>query len=483
MRDRRKTLLVVSAIAVVALAIGVAAGQYVTSPADAAAEAEPPEAGPITAPVEQRTLDSTLVIRGDASFAGSVEVSPEVSALTAPPVVTGQVPEVGDEIEEATPLLEIAGRPVLALKGKLPVYRTLRPGMSGPDVKQLEKALDRLGYDPGEINEDYTSTTGNAVAKLFEDAGYAAPEADQEAQAAVDAAEDAVEAAEGEVDSAQQALNAASQGPSKTEKKQAEQAVDQAKRALDDAKESEDEDAIASAEDQLELAKLRLEELLADPDTSAERDALDAAKGRLSDAQTSLSEARAAAGTPLPASEVVYLDTLPRRVDSVEVDRGDEVSGAAMKVSGADMVIVANVDDADRESLKVDMPTVLHLPNDDQVDGTITEINQAEGQDASGYDITITPDDLEQEQVDMLREANIRVTIPISSTGGDVLAVPNAAITSGPGGESRVEVLVDAETEETVLVTVDVGLTAEGYAEVAPTDGELDEGDLVVVGR
>jgi hypothetical protein len=60
--------------------------------------------------------------------------------------------------------------------------------------------------------------------------------------------------------------------------------------------------------------------------------------------------------------------------------------------------------------------------------------------------------------------------------------VPVAAITSGPGGESRVEVL-RGDDDETVLVTVDVGLTAESYAEVTPKAGELDEGDLVVVGR
>jgi peptidoglycan hydrolase-like protein with peptidoglycan-binding domain len=482
MRDRKKTLLIVGGIAVAALGIGVAAGQYVTSPADAAADAEPPEAGAITAPVEFRTLDSTLVIRGDAKFASSVEVTPEVSSLTVPPIITGHVPEVGDEIKESDPLLDIAGRPVLALQGKLPMYRTLRPGLSGPDVKQLEEALERLDYDPGKVDEDYTSSTGEAVAQMFEDAGYAAPPADEEAQAGVDMAKDGVDAAQSELDSAEQILADVSKGPSKIEKKQAEQAVDNAERMLKDAKDSEDSNAIASAQDELDLAKLQLEELLEGPDISAEQNAVSSARTRLSEAQQELSDATASAGTPLPAAEVVYLDKLPRRVDSVEVERGDEVNGATMTVSGADMVIVANVNDADREPLEVDMPVELDLPTGAQAEGVITEIEPAKGDDASGYDVTIVPEDLEPEEVDALREANVRVAIPISSTGGDVLAVPVAAITSGPGGESRVEVL-RGEDDETVLVTVDVGLTAESYAEVTPKAGELDEGDLVVVGR
>ena len=32
------------------------------------------------------------------------------------------------------------------------------------------------------------------------------------------------------------------------------------------------------------------------------------------------------------------------------------------------------------------------------------------------------------------------------------------------------------------MVTVETGLAADGYVEVTPTEGELEEGDLVVVG-
>jgi hypothetical protein len=82
---------------------------------------------------------------------------------------------------------------------------------------------------------------------------------------------------------------------------------------------------------------------------------------------------------------------------------------------------------------------------------------------------------------------NVRVTIPVGSTSGEVLYVPVAALTAGPGGESRVEVVEgdprDGERAQTRIVVVETGLAAGGQVEVTATDGDLGEGDLVVVGR
>ena len=190
-------------------------------------------------------------------------------------------------------------------------------------------------------------------------------------------------------------------------------------------------------------------------------------------------EAAAKAGTPLPASEVIFVPSLPRRVDEVNVLRGGQVDGSVMSVSGASLVVTANVDDADVEQLAVDLPVTIEVPTGESVPGTITAIVEAEGDDATGYDVTITPGELTPEQMEALRGSNVRITVPVESTDGDVLAVPLAALTAGPGGETRVEVMRDGVTD---LVEVEVGLAAEGYAEVIAVDGTLDEGDLVVVG-
>ena len=76
---------------------------------------------------------------------------------------------------------------------------------------------------------------------------------------------------------------------------------------------------------------------------------------------------------------------------------------------------------------------------------------------------------------------SLRITIPISSTGGEVLAVPLAAVSAAADGGARVEVEYSDGT--TVLIEVSTGLAASGYVAVTPIDGELAEGDRVVVGR
>jgi multidrug efflux pump subunit AcrA (membrane-fusion protein) len=95
--------------------------------------------------------------------------------------------------------------------------------------------------------------------------------------------------------------------------------------------------------------------------------------------------------------------------------------------------------------------------------------------------LDIAPDDEEAGLLVALRGRNVRIVIPVEATDGEVLAVPLAALTAGPTGESRVQ--VEREDGAVDLVTVEVGLAAGGFAEVAPLDGELEPGDRVVVGR
>lgn len=481
---RRRTLVIVAGVAVSSLVAGLFAGSRLVSPADAADRTKPPDASLITVPVESRVLESKVTTRGDATYAGAVDVLVETSGLETPAVVTGLVPEVGAELTEGTAMLEVAGRPVIALVGELPMYRALRPGMNGPDVLQLEQTLERLGLDPGKVDNAYTASTGQAVAELYELVGYEPPAADPQVQAELDAAEEQVQVARDGEAAAEQALTAAKEGAPEPERVAARNAVEAAERALDAARDSGDAEAVAQAQDQLELAEAQEDELLAEKDTSAEEAALDAARDTLADAEEQLGTAQAASGTPLPASEVVYVPSLPRRVDEVHVTRGKVVEGAVMSVSGANLVVTAKVDEATRELLTEGLAAQLELATGEQVAATVTTIAASadDGDEATAptFDVVLTPGELTADQVAALRDANVRVTIPITSTDGDVLAVPLAAVTAGPGGESRVEV---QRGETTELIEVEVGLSAEGYIEITPVSGTLEAGDLVVVGR
>ena len=85
------------------------------------------------------------------------------------------------------------------------------------------------------------------------------------------------------------------------------------------------------------------------------------------------------------------------------------------------------------------------------------------------------------EEMEELNYANVKVTIPVQSTGGDVMAVPMAALAAAANGSSRVQ--VEDGDGTTRFVVVDTGLAAGGYVEIIPPDGLLDAGDRVVVGR
>ncbi|NIK55516.1 peptidoglycan-binding protein [Kribbella shirazensis] len=426
-KSRRRVLVGVSAVATVSLGIGVAAGSRITSPEDAAAKTAPPKASQITVPVARKALSSKVVGRGDASFDGAVNIRVETSGIKTAPIVTGKVPAVGSTLTEGKALLEITGRPVIGLAGVLPMYRTLSPGSKGPDVLQLEQTLERLGYDPGTVDDEYTLDTSAAVEELYESAGYEAPVADE----------------------------------------QFTQAVDQAKKQVDAAKKQ-----LRQAESQLKAAKDAKAK-----DTSVQQGAVDDAEENLADAQEAQNEAEFKAGTPLPVSEVVYVKTLPRRVDEVKVERGGTVNGVVMSASGASLVVTVKVDAETAQRLKAGMAATLDLGESVSVAGKVRRVTKNGNQ----YDVVVAPNALTASQLALLRDANVRVTIPVKSTSGKVLAVPVAALSSGSDGASRVEVLRNGKIE---LVPVTVGLSADGFAQVTPKgDAKLSEGDQVVVGR
>jgi len=75
--------------------------------------------------------------------------------------------------------------------------------------------------------------------------------------------------------------------------------------------------------------------------------------------------------------------------------------------------------------------------------------------------------------------ASIRLTVPVESTGGSVLTVTVSAVTLSADGSSRIQRDQNGLLE---YVTVEPGLSADGYVAVKAVDSTLEPGDLVVVG-
>lgn len=507
----RRTIVAMAVVAVVCLAAGLLLSRLITSPGKAAADAAPPTAGPITVPVESRVIANELVIRGDVGYDDPVDLRVETGDLGGPAVVTGQVPAVGTEIGPASVALEIVGRPVIVLPGDLPTYRSLRAGVSGPDVRQLKAALVALGIDPGNPDSDaYDAATAAGVRALYQRVGYEPPSAGTELQDAVAAASDGVRAAQDALTAARRELATAGTGPVQSviigldtavAVAEATLAQEQAQCATPTEAAPCNPIAVVEAQGTLAQARAARAEAGVPADTGAQRAAVAAAQAQLTAAREDQAEAQSATLTPLPASEVVFVPTLPRRVDAVKAARGATVTGEFMSVSGATIQITGSATRADAELLTVG--TVGTITVDDQeMPVTVAEVKDPastpEEPDAQAGDeptepsepkeptgdrrtVVFTLGSLTPEQVGALQNTNVRVRVPVSSTEGEVLAVPLAALTAGPGGESRVE-LAGSGDKPSSLVTVTTGLAADGYVEIAGSTTPLTAGDLVIVG-
>lgn len=547
--SRRALLAVVAAVAVLSAGIGWLAGQRIKSPAEIAAEQAPPEASLITVPVELRELSQSLVVRGTVLANETAPI--DASSASGETIITRLTAEAGDELAEGDVAIEVAGRPIFVLQGSLPTFRSLIPTLDGPDVRQLEEALDRLGHEPGEIDGVYDGDTADAVERLYRAAGYTPDEPTEDELASVEANEDAVTAARAGVRDAEAALAEAQAGPPESTKIQLDQAVADAEAALADAQagtavaeatraRQAAEAEAASAADRLaqaeggthpdtgqpptegELSELRADKEAADQavteakafedqaksdqaqlveraetdlalakatrtealatDTAGATAFLTQARQQLTDAQADLARSRSVVDTRFPAAELYFLPSLPRKVQSVDVEVGERPSGSAMTVTGSGTAITSAVAASDRRLIEVGDTAIL----DDEslgitAEATISFIaaNPGGGDIASDrYRIRIDPvEELPEEALGV----NFRITIPVTSSGGEVMAVPLSALSAGTDGSARVE--VERSSGETELVIVTPGLRASGYVQIDVVDGRLEPGDRVVVGQ
>ncbi|MEU8436627.1 efflux RND transporter periplasmic adaptor subunit [Streptomyces sp. NPDC029216] len=147
------------------LAVAVAAtggGYAVTAQprADRAADADRRADGlpQRTEPVRRGDLSSGLSVEGTLGYA-------QERRMNAPgPGVLTWVAGAGTAVERDGRLYEVGGRPVRLMYGTTPMYRQLKTGDKGEDVKQLKRNLVALGHGTGLDPADATFTAGTATA-------------------------------------------------------------------------------------------------------------------------------------------------------------------------------------------------------------------------------------------------------------------------------------------------------------------------------
>lgn len=112
----------------------------------------------VTARVSVRTLERTVATRGVTGFdAGEPLVAARSGRVTRVWVSTGSVLRSGDRV------LEIDGRPMVAIEATRPFWRDLELGQSGLDVTSLQEVLHAAGYLAVEPDGEFGASTRSAL--------------------------------------------------------------------------------------------------------------------------------------------------------------------------------------------------------------------------------------------------------------------------------------------------------------------------------
>ncbi|MFJ2216543.1 peptidoglycan-binding protein [Streptomyces sp. NPDC101062] len=120
-------------------------------------ESRPGDLPPATAEVTRTDLAQRETVPGTLGYG-----TPQPLSAGAAGTVTW-LPRPGDTISLGEPVLHVDGRKVPLLYGDTPLYRELKPGVEGPDVRQLEAGLSRLGYVGFTVDDEYTVNTAQAL--------------------------------------------------------------------------------------------------------------------------------------------------------------------------------------------------------------------------------------------------------------------------------------------------------------------------------
>ncbi|WP_103063988.1 peptidoglycan-binding domain-containing protein [Actinomyces qiguomingii] len=435
----RRWLLVLIVVALVSGAAGTAAGLLLKSPADIAAGAQAPTPSLITAEVDERVLVDSFSIDVELESEQSISVGPTGQTQqgtagdqeddgdtgsaggngTTTTVITKLPVSVGDEVSAGTIVLELSGRPIIALAGAIPSYRDLAPGASGPDVTQLQQALVAQGLlSDSAVDGTYGSATSGAVSQLYSRLGYTASATDG-----------------GSGEDAKALRNARA-------------AVRQA------------QDAVTTAEQE-------------DGSGAADSTSLSTAQAALADARADLADVEARIGVVLPRSEVVFIPGGSATVLSVSGQVGQEASGQEILSLGAGDLVLRGKTVADQAAtLSVGATANIDVLGD----GATCSVTALDAADTGRTQVTIGCDtDLDPAAL----AGTVVARLTRETTGTSVLCVPIGAISEHGDGTTTVITLTGTDTLTRVEVTV--GLEADGYVEIRPNDPDAVTRDSVVI--
>ncbi|MEY9927707.1 peptidoglycan hydrolase-like protein with peptidoglycan-binding domain [Catenulispora sp. GP43] len=523
---RQRLFLVAALVAALIAAGGLAASAYVKSPAEQAAETRAPTPSVLTAPVLSTVLQNTVIVRGMVVAGGEIAVTPRSggSGTSSGVLVVSKVTtKAGDEIRAGHVLIEVSGRPIIALGGLVPAYRDLKPGMDGSDVAQLQDALSQLGFSAArDVRGHFGPDTKSAVAAFYQHIGYPVPTTggpnDAGDRQALQAAADAVTTAQRTVAADKLALQKATDeladavaAVASTPSRPGGPVSPTSPGRTPGAPVPGPSTAAAHGDSPVQAAR--------DAKATAQI-SYDYAVQDLDKATRAQSDLVASTGAMVPASEVVFVPSFPVRATKLTAGLGQAVSGSLLTLESGALVVDSVLQPGQNGLVKPGMSVQLDAEalGDQQAAGTVSSIgplnNGAAPSDANPQGAVASPDadpqgvaqgsgnagqtvsspgaqttpgyPLVMTPVTPLSAAwagqDVRVTIAQAATAGAVLAVPLSAVSTGADGQASVTVVRADGTQQKMLVTA--GGSADGDVQVTPVDPNgLRAGDNVVIGQ
>ena len=133
-----------------------------------AAPAAEPAVRVSTATVRLTNLSTTVLTAGTLGYAQARPLTNQMNGTYT------WLPAAGAKIRPGQVLYRVDNDSVIAMSGRTPAWRTMVPGMSGPDVRQLQANLIRLGDAAGLLTEPtgyFDLLTADAVERWQHAAG------------------------------------------------------------------------------------------------------------------------------------------------------------------------------------------------------------------------------------------------------------------------------------------------------------------------
>jgi hypothetical protein len=119
---------------------------------------------PFLGTVSRRTVIEQTPVTATLGYAGSYSVVNQAQGIYS------ALPAAGQVIRQGQVAYQVSGSPVVLLYGSVPAWRDLSPGISGPDVAELNADLVTLGYATwaqlGSGSDYFSTATAVGVQRL-----------------------------------------------------------------------------------------------------------------------------------------------------------------------------------------------------------------------------------------------------------------------------------------------------------------------------